>query len=117
MKDWTTIQARFLRDSLPVRLGGLAANLSRIRSFACHDANQNVTESLIAESKLFIEWTAPEAEVETAASLVELQIQLAVWHRDWARIWPNRERRSQIAEQSGAWANRILEMSGLLVGG
>ena len=32
MKDWTSIRDRYLRDNLPVRLGGLAANLSRIKS-------------------------------------------------------------------------------------
>ena len=33
MKDWTAIRERYLRDQLPIRLGGLAAHLSRIKSF------------------------------------------------------------------------------------
>jgi hypothetical protein len=75
MKDWTPIRERYMRDSLPIRLGGLAANLSRIKSFVSREGNREAVESLIDESKYFIEWTAAEAEVSTAAELVELQVQ------------------------------------------
>lgn len=81
MKDWTLIRERYLRDTLPIRLGGLAANLSRIKSFAAYDAGRDAVESLIDESKFFIEWTAAEADSSVAAELVELQVQLACWHR------------------------------------
>ncbi len=47
MKDWTVIQKRYLRDALPVRLGGLAANLTRITSFSGNIANYDVVESLL----------------------------------------------------------------------
>lgn len=114
MKDWTTIRERYLQDELPVRLGGLAANLGRIKSFATHDANRDVIESILDESKWFIEWTAAEAEIDVAATLVELQIQLARWRQNWANIWANPEQRRKVAEQSGLWSNRILELSGLL---
>ncbi len=114
MKDWTIIRERYLQDELPVRLGGLAANLSRIKSFATHDANREVIESLLDESKFFIEWTAAEAEIDVAAALVELQIQLARWQRNWASIWANPAQRREVAEQSGNWSNRILKLSGLL---
>jgi hypothetical protein len=114
MKDWTTTRERYLRDNLPVRLGGLAANLSRIRSFAAHDASREAVEGMIEESKFFIEWTAAEAEVSTAAQLVELQIQLARWQRNWAHIWGDPVQRSKMVEQSAAWSKRILELSGLL---
>ena len=114
MKDWTIIRERYLRDNLPVRLGGLAANLSRIKSFASHDANREAVESLLDESKYFIEWTAPEAEIEIAATLVELQIQLARWQLRWASIWDDPAQRRQVAEQSSAWSKRVLELSGLL---
>lgn len=67
MKDLNATRQRYLRDDLTVRLGGLAANLSRIKSFAGHDANREAVESMIEESKYFIEWTAAEAEVGTAA--------------------------------------------------
>jgi hypothetical protein len=69
---------------------------------------------MIDESKFFIEWTAAEAEVNTAAELVELQIQLARWQCNWVRIWHDPVQRSEVAEQSAAWSQRVLEMSGLL---
>jgi hypothetical protein len=114
MKDWTVIRERYLRDSLPVRLGGLAANLSRIKSFAAQDAGRDAVESMLDESKHFIEWTAAEAEVQTAAQLVELQVQLARWQLTWANIWNEPLQRRQLAEQSATWSKRVLELSGLL---
>jgi hypothetical protein len=114
MKDWAVIRERYLRDNFPVRLGGLAANLSRIKSFAANDASREAVESLIAESKFFIEWTAAEAEVNAAAELVELQIQLARWQYNWACIWNDQAQRRSVAEESAAWSQRVLEISGLL---
>jgi hypothetical protein len=114
MKDWTQIRERYLRDDLPVRLGGLAANLSRIKSFSANEASREVVESLIDESKMFIEWTAAQTEINTAEKLVELQIQLARWQLQWQTIWPDVLKRNQVAEQSSVWSKQILEMSGLL---
>ena len=114
MKDWAQIQERYLRDDLPVRLGGLAANLSRIKSFSASEAGEEAVEGLIDESKMFIEWTAAQAEITTAEELVELQIQLALWQLQWETIWNDPFKREQVAEQSGLWSKQILEMSGLL---
>ena len=114
MKDWTQIQERYMRDDLPVRLGGLAANLSRIKSFSANEAGKDAVESLIDESKMFIEWTAPQAEINTAEKLVQLQIQLALWQLQWGTIWNDSLKRKQIAEQSNVWSRQVLEMSGLL---
>jgi hypothetical protein len=116
MKDWTEIRDRYLRDPLAVRLGGLAANLRRIKSFAAHEASCEALESMIDESKFFIEWTANEADVSTAAELVELQVQLARWQRSWTSIWADPARRREVADRSESWSRRVLEMSGLLSG-
>jgi hypothetical protein len=114
MSDLTIIRERYLRDALAVRLGGLAANLARIRSFAAHEANRESIESLLYESKFFIEWTAPDTEINTAAELAELQIRLACWERNLSKMWSDRSQRKQIAELAGSWSNRILQLSGLL---
>ena len=45
MKDWNPIQERYLRDAIPTRLGGLASDLSRIKSTAPHEANLSVETS------------------------------------------------------------------------
>jgi hypothetical protein len=114
MKDWSAIKERYMRDELPVRLGGLAANLSRIKSFSANEANRNVIESLIEESKYFIEWTARDAEIETAAQLVELQLDLVRWQFKILRIWSDSNQRKQIADRSNEWSKKILESSGLI---
>ena len=114
MKDWTPLRARYLQDELPVRLGGLAANLFRIRSFSQHDSRLAAVESLIAESKWFIEWTAWEMGTATAAELIALQIQLAVWHLKLPGIWADLERRAALAAEAEVWSARVLEISGLL---
>jgi hypothetical protein len=51
---------------------------------------------------------------DTAAQLVELQIQLARWQHNWPQIWSNTARRQEMAEQSLAWSERVLTLSGLL---
>ena len=114
MKDWTAIRERYMRDDLSVRLGGLAANLSRIKSFSGNESNRNVVESLIEESKYFIEWTAPEAEIETAAQLVELQLELVRWQFKIAQFWPDPNHRKQLSENSNIWSEQVLASSGLI---
>lgn len=114
MRDWTAIRERYLRDALPIRLGGLAANLARVKSFSDHPGHRDVVESLLDESKFFIEWTAPDAGVDVQAELVQLQLQLARWQRAWASIWADHFRRTAVAEEAGTWAGRVLEMSSLL---
>ena len=114
MKDWTAIRERYMKDELPVRLGGLAANLSRIKSFSANESSREAVASLIDESKMFIEWTAAQADINTAAIMVDVQIQLALWQIRWELIWPDSAERKQIAERSGFWSKQILELSGLL---
>lgn len=114
MKDWIPIRERYMRDELPARLGGLAANLSRIKSFSTNEASRDTVASLIDESKMFIEWTAAQAEIDVAAKLVELQIQLALWQLQWQNIWADSAKRLQVAEQSSIWSKQVLDMSGLL---
>lgn len=114
MKNRRAIQERYLRDKLPVRLGGLAANLARIRSFSDHSDHRDVVESLLGESKFFIEWIVPDAGLKVQADLVELQLQLARWQREWESIWADSAKRAAVAEQAHNWSKRVLEVSGLL---
>ena len=114
MRESTAIQERYLRDELPVRLGGLAANLARIKSFSAHPDHRNVVESLLDESKQFIEWNVPDTGLELQVELLELQLQLARWQRAWLTIWADPVRRAAVAEQAGTWSERVLKASGLV---
>ncbi|MCC7358505.1 MAG: hypothetical protein IT317_03460 [Anaerolineales bacterium] len=114
MENPELIRERYLRDGVPTRLGGLAANLRRIQAFTRQESGREIVASLLDESKHFIEWTAREAELETAAELVALQGQLARWQTQWPAIWPDPARRAALGEQARQWSDRVLELSGLL---
>ncbi len=114
MKDLTAKRERYLHESVPTRLGELAANLARIRSFSNNDLNRDPVAHLIEETKFFIEWTAIDAGIDIAAELVELQVQLARWQLSWSKIWADDAQRTKVAEQAKVWADRVVEMSGLL---
>ena len=114
MRNWAAIRERYLRDSLPIRLGGLAANLTRIKSFSDHPDHRDVIESLLDESKFFIEWTAPETEIDLQVELIALQLQLARWQRSWQVIWADPVQRAAVGDQAQTWSERVLKRSGLL---
>jgi len=114
MKDWTAKRERYLRESVPTRLGELAASLARIRSFSNNELNRDAVVYLIKESKFFIEWTAIDAGIDQAAELVELQVQLAHWQLNWSTIWADDAQRKKVADQAKVWSDRVLKMSGLL---
>jgi hypothetical protein len=114
MKDCKSIRERYLRDALPLRLGGLAANLARIKSFSDHPDHCDVVESILDESKFFIEWTTPDAGLALQGELIKLQIQLAHWQLNWSAIWSDPVQRVAVAEKAREWSDRLLEMSGLL---
>ena len=114
MKNEAAIKERYLQDPLPIRLGGLAANLARIQSFSDHPKNREVVKKILEESKFFIEWTALEAQLDLQAELVMLQRQLSLWHYGWNVLWADETLRQAVAERAGRWSNRVLEVSGLL---
>lgn len=114
MRDWDRLRERYMRDMVPVRLGGVAANLARIHSFSLDQNQGQFVEMMIDESKYFLEWTVIDAKPEIQSDLVDLQIQLAVWQRNWQMIWPDPGNRSAVAELAARWSNRLLEWSGLL---
>ncbi len=68
------LRTRYLSDSLQIRLGGLDANLERVASFSKNDNHFQVVESILQESKWFIEWTSSDLAIESLAELVQLQI-------------------------------------------
>ena len=45
----SALRDRFLRDSLPIRLWGLAANLARVQSFCDNPAHLDVVARLLGE--------------------------------------------------------------------
>jgi hypothetical protein len=113
MADWEKVRERYLRDDIAVRLGGLAANLLRISSYADRPEHEQVVSRLIRESALFIEWTAGDIDTERLAQLSGLQRELSGWSRHWSAVWEAPGSRAELAQKAGEWSKRVLDMSGL----
>ena len=114
MRNWEALKERYLRDELSTRLGGLSANLARIKTLTGKAVSQETIIYLMRESKFFIEWIAMDADIDITVELVELQIQLALWQLRWTKIWADQEQRMEVAAQAQIWSDRILARSGLL---
>ena len=108
------LRSRYLNDPIPIRIGGLAANLARVTSFSRHDGHQQVVSATMQESKWFIEWTANDLPVEQTAELVKLQSQLARWELQSHKKWNNEHWRQELLSVSRVWSERLIVMSGLV---
>lgn len=106
-------QARFQGENTSHRLGHIASNLARLRTF-CDTAYPEAVKSVADETMCFIEWTAAEIEPEYAEELVNIQVQLARWRLTFDSIWSDGSERRNMKEQASAWSKRVLDMSGLL---
>jgi hypothetical protein len=113
MRNQEQRRERYLRDPLPIRLGGLAADLARVASTAWHENGRAATE-MLEESQWYIEWTAAEAEPEIAAELVNIQVMLAIWRRAWPEAQKSKVQRTLLSVQAQQWADQVLDYSGLL---
>jgi hypothetical protein len=113
MRDFAKVRERFMRDSLPVRLGGLAADLARVGSTAINPANARVVEGLLEEARRFVEWTAAETEPAVARQLVDLQVSLTLWLPAWLNNQTLPAHRALLAHQARNWSDQVLALSGL----
>ncbi len=114
MKNIEEIRKRFLRDNSALRLGNLAANLSRIASFSEDCRNNKIVESIIDESKHLIEWAASDFPLDIQSELIELQIKLAVWHLQWTKIFNDNQKISKMRNDVEKASQRFLKLSGIL---
>ena len=108
MRNSEQIKERYLQDGLRTRLGGLASNLARIASCSSNPDDWEAVQSMLEESTFFIEWAAPEAPLRIQATLVELQIQLAVWNHAWPEIHLDPQVREKLGEQARYWSNTVI---------
>jgi hypothetical protein len=106
-------KASFQSEDIPHRLGHIASNLARVRSF-CNDAFKKGVEVVIDETEWFIEWVAAEIEPEQAEELVNIQVQLARWQMNLDNILSSELRRTETAQIAETYSQRVLNMSGLL---
>ena len=114
MKDMDKSRERFLRDPLPRRLGGLAATLGRLSSSARKSNDPKVVYDLMDEAKHLIEWTAADAEPETAAELVHIQIMITLWQGAWEESSLSPKQRLILSVEAKNWSDKALDFSGLV---
>ncbi len=114
MKNPDHKRERYMRDPLPIRLAGLAADLSRVSSSARHEKGAESVAEMLEESQYFIEWTAAEAEPEIAAELVDIQRMIALWRKAWCDAKQNLTLRILLSVQAKKWSDQVLGYSGLL---
>jgi hypothetical protein len=114
MTNKEKLRERFLRDSLPRRLGGLAATLGRISSSARNSTDPNVISNLLDEAKHLIEWTAADTEPETAAELVRIQTHITLWQKAWTESSKNPQQRLLLSVQAKDWSDKAVDFSGLV---
>lgn len=111
------LQARFQQEDISRRMGAIAANLRRISGCSEAGRDQVAALSMIEESRLFIDWSLADAELQAGAFLRDVQRSLAQWSADWDATWQSTDARGQMASSLGAWSDRVLELSGLLTHG
>lgn len=114
MKNLEAIRTRYLQQDQARRIGGLAANLARVASFSDKPGNFKAVVTLIEESKFLIEWIAPDLPLDVQTKLVELQIQLSLWHLKFSEICQNPELLKKMITQASAWSKEILKLAGLI---
>ncbi len=107
---------RYLRDSMPVRLGGVASNLERIHALAADPALCEVAGGVLLQTALFIDWAAPDAALEEQETLLEVQRALARWRRHVAPLWADAEKRERVGRDAREMSERVLALSGLADG-
>jgi len=105
---------RYLRDPMPVRLAGLAADFGRIASSAQHTTGSTSVAEMLEESQYYIEWTAAEAGLEVAGELVDIQRLVVAWRRAWPEAQHSPTQRILLSIQAKKWADQVLGYSGLL---
>lgn len=104
------VRQRFLQDPLALRLGGLAADLARLADCVEDPRDQAALLSLFEEGKWFAEWAAPHAPLDVQATLADVQIFLARWHRRWLTGSTD----TAMQAEAKSWSDRLLQLSGLL---
>jgi hypothetical protein len=103
----------FQSEDISHRLGHIASNLARVRSFS-NSAFKKGVEVVIDETEWFIEWIAAEIEPEQAEELVNIQVQLVRWQMNLDNILSSELCRTEIAQIAETYSQRVLNMSGLL---
>jgi hypothetical protein len=115
MNHWTEAELTFRCERLSARLDRLAQHFLRLASLSLDVTNESAVLVIVRESKVFLELTAIDLEVEAAYELAQMQRQLSRWHVHWRKVWADEAARLEISRVTQTWASRVREMAGVLV--
>jgi hypothetical protein len=115
MNNWTASEITFRCERLSVRMERLAQNFLRMGSLSADGTDAETVLALVRESKVFLELTAIDLDVDRAFELAQIQRHLSQWHIHWQQTWANDLSRLEISTLAQTWAARIREMAGVLV--
>ena len=115
MNNWTVAEMEFRCDRLSIRMERLAQNFLRMGSMSLDEVEAEAVLTIVKESKMFIELTAIDLDIDSAFELAQIQRQLSRWDVHWLETWTSDASRVEISTVSQSWANRIQEMAGVFV--
>ena len=114
MKNSAERLNRYLSDPPKVQIGGIAANLARIRSFSQNPDNRAIVRGLVEETALFLRNAKVPNDSAIATDLARLQTLLELWGAILTDPTASPESLASVADQAGNWSRQLIEGTGLL---
>jgi hypothetical protein len=115
MNNWTKTEIAFRCQRLSVRMERLAQHLNHLGSLSVQGIDEETVLSILRESKSFLKLTAIDLDIDSTFELSQMQRQLSRWHLHWDETWNSNTNRQEISTFCLNWANRIQEISVVLV--
>ena len=66
------------------------------------------------EARRFVEWTAAETDIDVAAELVDIQLNLTLWLGGWPEASQHASLRAALGHSALCWSDRVLAVSGMV---
>lgn len=111
MPNWNAIETSFLNQPMPQQLGELAASLARLKSWSQKIAYREIVPVLLSENLLYVNLLQQQNHPHHV-ELTQLQKLL----QGWVNEGNNLTEIANITSVAATWSERVLDMSGLLVG-
>jgi hypothetical protein len=111
MNNLSDLEMTFRCDRLSVRMERLIDNFQRMEALSSDGANAETVLTIVRETKVFLELTALDLDVNRAFELAQIQRQLSRWHIHWLEVWTNDASRLEISTLANTWAQQLREIA------
>jgi hypothetical protein len=115
MNNLSDLEMAFRCDRLSVRMERLVDNFHRMEVLSLDGVDTETMLTIVRETKVFLELTALDLDVDRAFELAQIQRQLSRWHIHWIEVWTNDASRLEISTLANTWAQQLQEMAVILV--